>query len=278
LAQHLKSLCHDVVTLLLLTREYSLATLVPIVGYDYNGGLTNIDASRSLKPSHGGRIVFYETAKNNHGLPFNPFKSCVVPRPIGWISTLSHDGIVNLAPFSMFNQLNYDPPFVCFSGSNRPGTGQRKDSVTNAEETGEFVVNMATYDLREQINVTSQFVDPVVDEFDLAGLSKLPSKLVRPPRVGESPIHLECRYHGTWTLPSNRRHSTHHVVIGEVIGIHIRDDVIGVDGKIDIKKVRPLARLGYMDYTSVTEVFTMKAKANAASQIGEAVAKEKAAV
>ena len=80
--------------------------------------------------------------------------------------------------------------------------------------------------------------------------------------MAESPIHLECRYHGTWTLPANRRHSTHHVVIGEVVGIHIRDDVIGADGKIDIKKVRPLARLGYMDYTSVTEVFTMKAQGN----------------
>jgi len=222
--------------------------------------------------------VFYETAKNNHGLKYNPFKSCVVPRPIGWVSTVSHDGIVNLAPFSMFNQLNYDPPFVCFSGSNRPGTGQRKDSVTNAEETGEFVVSMATYELREKISMTSQFVPPDVDEFELAGLTKLSSRLVRPPWVGESPIHLECKYHGSITLPANRRHSSHHVVIGEVIGIHIRDDVIGSDGKIDIKKIRPLARLGYMDYTSVTEVFTMQAQGNAAGQIGEAVAKEKVAV
>ncbi|MBX9777068.1 MAG: flavin reductase family protein [Xanthobacteraceae bacterium] len=217
--------------------------------------------------------MFYETAKNNHGLPFNPFKSCVVPRPIGWVSTVSHDGIVNLAPFSMFNQLNYDPPFVCFSGSNRPNTGQRKDSVTNAEETGEFVVNMATYELREKVCKTSQFVGPEVDEFELAGLTKLSSKLVRPPRVAESPIHLECRYHGTWTLPANRRHSSHHVVIGEVVGIHIRDDVIGADGKIDIAKVRPLARLGYMDYTSVTEVFTMAPQGTQAGQVGEAVPK-----
>ena len=140
--------------------------------------------------------MFYETAKNNHGLPFNPFKSCVVPRPIGWVSTVSHDGIINLAPFSMFNQLNYDPPFVCFSGANRPGTGQRKDSVTNAEETGEFVVNMATYELREKVATTAQFVDPSVDEFELAGLTQA----ARPIWCGrrgwrESPIHLECRYH-----------------------------------------------------------------------------------
>jgi flavin reductase (DIM6/NTAB) family NADH-FMN oxidoreductase RutF len=223
--------------------------------------------------------VFYETAKNDHGLPFNPFKSCVVPRPVGWISSISHDGIVNLAPFSMFNQLGYDPPIVFFSGANRPGTGQRKDSVTNVEETREFVVNMATYELREKVSATAQFVDPDVDEFELAGLTKLPSKLVAPPRVAESPVHLECIYHSTLTLPAHRRASIHHVVIGEVVGIHIRDDVIGADGKLDIKKIRPLARLGYMDYTSVTEVFTMAARGNSAGQIGEAVAaKQKVAV
>jgi flavin reductase (DIM6/NTAB) family NADH-FMN oxidoreductase RutF len=222
--------------------------------------------------------MFYETAKNDHGLPFNPFKSCVVPRPIGWVSTVSHDGIVNLAPFSMFNQLNYDPPIVFFSGANRPGTGRRKDSVTNAEETGEFVVSMATYELRDKVSATGRLVGPDVDEFELAQLTKLPSRLVKPPRVGESPIHLECVYHSTLTLPAHRRHSLHHVVIGEVVGIHIRDDVIGADGKIDIKRIRPLARLGYMDYTSVTEVFTMQAEGDAAGLVGEAVAKRKIAV
>jgi len=137
---------------------------------------------------------------------------------------------------------------------------------------------MATYELREQVNITSRHVDPDIDEFEIAGLTKLPSTLVRAPRVAESPIHLECRYHGSYTLPANRRHSAHHVVIGEVVGIHIRDDVIGIDGKIDIRKIRPLARLGYMDYTSVTDVFTMQTQANAAGQIGEAVAKNKAVV
>ena len=216
--------------------------------------------------------MFYETAKNDHGLPFNPFKSCVVPRPIGWVSTVSHDGIVNLAPFSMFNQLGYDPPVVLFSGSCRPGTGRRKDSVVNAEETGEFVVNMATWDLRNQVSTTSQFVDSEIDEFELAGLTKAPSRLVKPPRVAESPVHLECVFHTTMTLPSNRRESAHHVVVGRVVGIHISDDVITADGKIDILKIRPLARLGYLDYTSVVEVFTMEPQASAAGMIGEAVA------
>ena len=223
--------------------------------------------------------MFYETAKNDHGLPFNPFKSCVVPRPIGWVSTVSHDGIVNLAPFSMFNQLGYDPPIVMFSGSCRPGTGRRKDSVVNAEETGEFVVSMATWALREQVAVTSRFVDSEIDEFELAGLTKRPSRLVAPPGVAESPVHLECLFHSAMTLPSNRRESAHHVVFGRVAGIHIRDDALSEDGRIDILKIRPLARLGYLDYTSVTEVFTMEPQANAAGMIGEAVAaRDKAAV
>jgi flavin reductase (DIM6/NTAB) family NADH-FMN oxidoreductase RutF len=216
--------------------------------------------------------MFYDTAANDHGLAFNPFKSCVVPRPIGWVSTVSHDGIVNLAPFSMFNQLGYDPPIVMFSGSCRPGTGERKDSVTNAEETGEFVVNMATWDLRDQVAATSRFVEPDVDEFEVAGLTKAPSRLIAPPRVAESPIHLECRYHATMTLPANRRESVHRVVVGRVVGIHIRDDVIGEDGKIDVLAIRPLARLGYLDYTSIVEVFTMEPQATAEGMIGEAVA------
>lgn len=216
--------------------------------------------------------MFYDTAMNDHGLPFNPFKSCVIPRPIGWVSTISHDGIVNLAPFSMFNQLGYDPPIVMFSGSCRPGTGQHKDSVTNAEETGEFVVNMATWELRDQVAATSRFVEPDVDEFQVAGLTKVPSRMVAPPRVSESPIHLECQYHSTMTLPANRRESVHRVVVGRVIGIHIRDDVLGDDGKIDVLAIRPLARLGYLDYTSVVEIFTMEPEASSAGMIGEAVA------
>ncbi len=223
--------------------------------------------------------MFYDTAKNDHGLPFSPFKSCVVPRPIGWVSTVSHDGIVNLAPFSMFNQLGYDPPIVMFSGSCRPGTGQRKDSVTNAEETGEFVVNMATWELRGQVAATSRFVASDVDEFEVAGLTKAPSRMVAPPRVSESPIHLECLYHSTMTLPANRRESVHRVVIGRVVGIHIRDDVLGDDGKIDVLAIRPLARLGYLDYTSVVEVFTMEPEGSPAGMIGEAIAApQKAAV
>ncbi len=147
--------------------------------------------------------------------------------------------------------------------------------MTNAEETGEFVVNMATYDLREQVSASARFVAPDVDEFEIAGVTKLPSRMVKPPRVAESPVNMECVYHSTLTIPANRRDTIHRVVIGRVVGIHIREDAMTADGRLDIAKIRPLARLGYTDYTSVTEVFSMKVQGTAAGQIGEAVAERR---
>jgi flavin reductase (DIM6/NTAB) family NADH-FMN oxidoreductase RutF len=202
--------------------------------------------------------MFYEPDKDNHGLPFNPYKAIVVPRPIGWVSTISHDGIVNLAPFSQFNNLAYDPPFVMFSANSFPESGRRKDSVKNATDTGEFVVNMATYDLREAVNVTSQFVPPEVDEAALAGLEMIGSRIVRPPRVAASPVQLECKFHGSFALPAHTLDGVHHVVIGRVVGVHIRDDALTQEGKFDVVKIRPLARLGYFDYTTVDSMFTMR--------------------
>ena len=158
--------------------------------------------------------MFYEPDNDDHGLPFNPFKSIVVPRPIGWISTVSRDGIVNLAPYSQFNNLGYDPPYVMFSANSLPDTGRRKDSVRNATDTGEFVVNMATYELREAVNITSQLVSPGIDEAALAGLEMIPSRMVKPPRVAASPVHLECRFHSALALPGNASDQVHHVVIG----------------------------------------------------------------
>ena len=169
--------------------------------------------------------MFYEPDKDNHGLPYNPYKSIVVPRPIGWISTVSRDGVANLAPFSQFNNLSYDPPFVMFSGNSKPETGHRKDSVRNATDTGEFVVNMATWELREEVNITSQFVEAGVDEAALAGLEMMPSRLVKPPRVARSPVHLECKFQCVVALPGNEYDQVHHVVIGRVVGVHISDDV-----------------------------------------------------
>ena len=201
--------------------------------------------------------MFYEPKKNNHGLPYNPFKSCVIPRPIGWISTLSTDGVANLAPFSQFQNLTFDPPYVMFS-SNYTIDAKRKDSVVNAESTGEFVWNMATYALREAVNISASFFPPEVDEFEEAGVEKLESNFVKPYRVKGSPVHFECKYHSTLRLPGNGPMGTVDVVIGEVIGVHIDDNYITDEGKIDVLKARPIARIGYLDYTSIESIFTMK--------------------
>lgn len=200
--------------------------------------------------------MFYEPKRNDHHLPHDPFKACVIPRPIAWISTISSDGIPNLAPYSQFQNLTFDPPYVMFA-ANQTTDGRRKDTVVNAEQSGEFVYNMATYDLRKAVNLSAQQVPPEVDEFELAGVTKAPSKLVKTPHVAESPVHFECLYYQTLRLPGNSPMSAVDIVIGKVIGIHIKDQFITSDGKIDILKIRPIARLGYYDYTMVESVFEM---------------------
>jgi flavin reductase (DIM6/NTAB) family NADH-FMN oxidoreductase RutF len=200
--------------------------------------------------------MYYDPEKNDHGLPHNPFKACVVPRPIGWISSISSEGAHNLAPYSQFQNLTFDPPYVMFA-ANQNTRGRRKDTVINVEQTGEFVYNMATYDLRDAVNRSGAEVPPEVDEFDLAGVTKAPSIRVKPCRVAESPVQFECRYHQTVRLPGSGLMGTVDVVIGRVVLIHISDDVIGQDGRLDILRIRPLARLGYYDYTSVESSFEM---------------------
>ncbi len=198
--------------------------------------------------------MFYQPGRTPHNLPYDPFKSCVVPRPIGWISTLSVDGVPNLAPFSQFQMLTARPPFVMFC-ANQTHHPRRKDSVTNAEATGEFVCNMATYDLREQVNLSSARSEPDVDEFEAAGLTKAPSQLVKPPRVAESKVHIECKYHMTVRLPGSPPSESIDVVIGAVVGVHIADDVLTSNGRLDVLKLKPLSRIGYMDYTTIDRIF-----------------------
>lgn len=202
--------------------------------------------------------MYYETDKNDHGLRYNPLKACVVPRPIGWITTMSAAGVVNLAPFSFFNVLSYDPPFVMFSAGSHEEDGGKKDSVLNAEATGEFVYNMATWAQRHQMNQTGLIVEHNVDEMAATGLDPLPSRLVRPPRVKGSPVHFECRLHQIVVLPGHKPSSEHHVVIGRVVAVHIDDAALTDDGRVDVLKIRPIARLGYKDYTSVESVFQME--------------------
>jgi flavin reductase (DIM6/NTAB) family NADH-FMN oxidoreductase RutF len=201
--------------------------------------------------------MYYETDKNDHGLPYNPLKACVVPRPIGWLTTISAAGVVNLAPFSFFNLLSYDPPFVLFSAGTHEQDGGKKDSVANVEATREFVYNMATWAQREQMNQSAMLVDRGVDEMAATGLESLPSRLVRPPRVKGSPVHFECRLHQVVRLPGHTPSSDHHVVIGRVIAVHIDDAALTADGRVDVLKIRPIARLGYKDYASIESVFQM---------------------
>jgi len=200
--------------------------------------------------------MYFEPGKSSHNLPFDPFKSCVVPRPIGWISTTSQTGTDNLAPFSQFQNVTFDPPTVLFIANQRIAGG-RKDSVVNAESQGEFVWNMATYSLRNAVNATSEEFEHDVDEFERAGLQKAPSRLVRPPRVAASPIQFECRYLHTLRLPGESVVGTVDIVFGRVVAIHIADEVL-TDGRIDIARIRPIARLGYYEYCAVSDVFEMR--------------------
>lgn len=201
--------------------------------------------------------MHYAPATEPCPLPFSPFKSCTVPRPIGWLSTVSPDGVPNLAPYSQWQNLTFDPPMVMFA-ANQLSDGRRKDTVVNAEQTGWFVWNMATYDLREAVNITAMELPAEVDEFERAGVTKAACIDAPGARVAESPAHFECRYLSTHRLQGNSNHGWVDVVYGEVMRIHVDDAVVTAEGKLDIPKIRPLARLGYYDYTSVTEVFEMK--------------------
>ncbi len=199
--------------------------------------------------------MFYRTDTGDHGLPHDPFKACVAPRPIGWISTVSAKGVANIGPYSFFNGVAADPPqvMVCANGHQPHGP---KDTLANIRDTGEFVVNVATWDLRHAMNTTSLACPPEEDEFALAGLTQTPSRLVAPPRIGESPIAMECRLEKIVDLASNDPEQPNVMVIGRVLGIHI-DDAVLADGKIDNGKLQLICRLGYKDYARIDEVFSL---------------------
>jgi flavin reductase (DIM6/NTAB) family NADH-FMN oxidoreductase RutF len=201
--------------------------------------------------------MHYAPGREACPLPFSPFKSCTVPRPIGWLSTVSKAGVANLAPYSQWQNLSFDPPMVMFA-ANPYSDGRRKHTVVNAEETGWFVWNMATWALRDAVNISSMEWPDGEDEFAHAGVTKAACLDAPGPRVAESPAHFECRYLSTTRLRGNSAHGWVDVVFGEVTRIHVKDEVIDPTGKIDVLKIRPLARLGYYDYTTVTESFEMR--------------------
>ncbi|SMF55524.1 NADH-FMN oxidoreductase RutF, flavin reductase (DIM6/NTAB) family [Tistlia consotensis] len=193
---------------------------------------------------------FYEP-KDGHRLAYDPFKAIVAPRPIGWISTLDAEGRPNLAPYSFFNAMCSRPPMVAFS-SEGP-----KDSPRNAEATGEFVFNLSTLPLARQMNATSAMVEPGVDEFALAGLTAAPCRLVKAPRVAESPAALECRVLQVLRLEDLDGGDTGQIVVlGQVVGVHL-DERFLKDGYFDTAAAQALARCGYRDFAAVTEVFAL---------------------
>lgn len=196
-------------------------------------------------------------------IKLNPFKACVAPRPIGWISTVSRNGVDNLAPFSQFQNLSYDPPMVMIAineGGDEPDNVHRKDTVINIEETGGFVYNAVPYALREQMNITGAGFDPEVDEFEKAGVHKADSVIVAAKRVAESPIQFECEYMQTIRIPGTRPYGkgTVNIIIGRVVQIHVSDDIILPNGKLDYANLKLIGRAGYWDYGVMEDTFTMK--------------------
>ena len=201
--------------------------------------------------------MFYCPA-DGHGLPHDPFKAIVTPRPIGWISTVDAEGRANLAPYSFFNGCGDAPPLVMFSQSGRKSRPEPvKDSIANIRATGEFACNIVSQALKDAMNLSSGTYQPEVDEFELAGLTKAPGKSISAPHVGEAPAVLECRLVKIIDdLPSWHEHAFNIMVIGEVVGVHI-DEAIIKDGRVDVLAYNPVARMGYMDYTTVTDVWEM---------------------
>lgn len=197
--------------------------------------------------------MFYRP-EDGHGLPHNPFNAIVTPRPIGWISTRGQDGSENLAPYSFFNAVAYVPPQVMFSSTgtkeDRDGT---KDSVSNIRDTGVFCVNIVEYAMKDAMNQTSGPWPREVDEYDKAGLEREACREIPCSRVAGTPAALECRMTQIVSLKGR----ANFLVLGEVVGIHLRDDCVE-DGMFDVLKYQPLARLGYRDYSRVTEVFSLK--------------------
>ncbi len=196
--------------------------------------------------------MFYRPDIDTHGLPHDPFKNIVAPRPIGWISTLDKDGKANLAPYSFFNGVNDTPPMVMYSTTGKKlDIDEEKDSLRNIRETGEFCVSIVSFALQKAMNISSAHKPHGDDEYTHAGLTKGTPNVVSAPFVAEAPASMECKLFEEIKLPGQA-----FVIIGEVVGIHIQDQHIK-DGLLDITSYKPISRLGYRDYSTVTETFSL---------------------
>jgi len=179
----------------------------------------------------------------------------IIPRPIGWISTIDTNGVNNLAPFSYFNLLGDDPPHVVFS--TRRDNHTNKDTLNNVLTTKQFVVNMVTESVVEQMNATSDKLPPEIDEFLHAGVTPIASVKVKPMRVQESPIHLECELAHHYFLEGHKQGGAC-VIIGRIVMMHYADEVLLDNYKINLETYKPVARLGGANYSKLGELFTIK--------------------
>ena len=217
-------------------------------------------------------MTFFEPESRDRNLfPWDPFKGVVVPRPIGWISSMDKAGRVNLAPYSFFNGVLSRPRIVSFCSESE------KDAAAFAIESGEFAWSMATWDLREQMNRTSEGLPRGQSEFAHAGLATAPCRLIRPPRVAASPAAMECRVTQVLRVTDAEGRETGGVVVfGQVVGMHI-DERFMKNGRFDLAAVRPIARCGYDEYTVVERVFAMERPAGGGNAYGGGEAKGRAA-
>ena len=199
--------------------------------------------------------MFYEP-KNGHPFDVNPFSALVFPRPIGWISSLSKNGVANLAPYSFFNAIAYFPPQIMFSATDFHSQGGLKDSIANVLSTKEFVVNLATKKLEIQVNQSSIDAPHGIDEFKLFKLKKRKSRIIKPALIAESPVNLECRLFKKINLKTKVKYQNI-MIIGEVVGIHIDDKFIK-KGRIDSLAMRAISRMGYTEYSEIYSKFLME--------------------
>jgi flavin reductase (DIM6/NTAB) family NADH-FMN oxidoreductase RutF len=198
--------------------------------------------------------MFYETVLNNHGLKYSPFKACVVPRPIAWISSISEAGVLNLAPYSYFNAINDVPPMIMYTSASKGESD--KDSVSNIARTKEFVVNIVNFANAEKMNKTSTPIEYGISESELFDVEMAESNLIKVKRVKSACISMECSLVKIVDLSFDSHIVGTKMVIGHVLGIHIDDSVI-TDGMLDIKAMQVVARLGYDQYTKIDNVFSM---------------------
>lgn len=203
--------------------------------------------------------MFYDPRQDLRPAPLthNPLNALVAPRPIGWIGTISAQGEANLAPFSYFNAFSADPPVVGFAPNARPGSSAPKDTLANVRAVPEFTASIVSQPFAAQMNETSRDLPPGYSEFHAAGLVSAPSRRVRPPHVRDARAVLECRVLEIVALPAGRDGRGSHLVLGEVVGIHI-DDALIRDGRVDTLALAPVARLGYFDYCVVASSFEMR--------------------